>query len=149
MRRSILLAAALLLATPALGAAQTTKDDTAKTGAKTGQKGKKPAKASAEPKKAPPARSPASPASKTAKPTAASIASAETRATMLRARSTFRYAADACQEGGNNCNDELLEDSQQRFIEACRACAPVDRCEAERSAIRAGSRNTTTDLCVP
>lgn len=152
MRRSILVAAALLMTIPALGAAQS-KDEPTKP-ATAAQKGKKAtaAKKAAEPKKPLPRSpaSPASPASKSSSTSKVSASAAADRAAMLRARATFRYAAEACTRGAAaGCDKDLLEDAQQSFILTCRTCAPVDKCEAEKALILEGKQNTTTDLCVP
>ncbi len=152
MRRSTILLAAALVALPALAAAQATKNDTGKPAATSREKGKK---------AAPPAKSAASkpsPASPASRPSAASKASGgaintglnpAARAEMLRRRSTFRYAAESCAEGRDRCDNDLLAEAEKTFVNACRACDSVDRCEAERSAVREGGTNVTTKLCVP
>lgn len=153
MRRSTILLAAALVALPALAAAQTTKNDTGKPAATSREKGKK----AASPAKS--AASKPSPASPASKPSAASKASGgaaanpglnpAARAEMLRRRSTFRYAAESCADGRDRCNHELLDEAEKTFVNACRACDTVDRCDAERTAIREGGTNVTTKLCVP
>jgi hypothetical protein len=152
MRRSTILLAAALVALPALGAAQTTKNDTGKPAATSREKGKK---------AAPPAKSAASkpsPASPASRPSAASRSAGAAanpglnpaaRAEMLRRRSTFRYAADSCADGRDRCDHDLLDEAEKTFVNACRACDTVDRCEAERTAVRQGGTNVTTRLCVP
>lgn len=145
MRRSILVVAALLIAAPSLGLAQASgaaKDRPAAT-----SKSKKPAGGKAAP--AAPAKGAAAAKAATSKKAKESTVNPADRVAMLRARSTFVYASDACSEGRNACNQELLEDAQQRFIEACRACAPVDSCEAARTAIRAGKPSDIATLCAP
>ena len=139
MRRSTILLAAALVTLPALAAAQTTKTDTGKPAATSREKGKK---------AAPPAKSAASkpsPASPASKPSAASRAGGAAsnpglnpaaRAEMLRRRSTFRYAADSCAEGRDRCDNDLLDEAEKTFVNACRACDTVDRCETERAAVR-------------
>lgn len=152
MSRCTILLAAVLVALPALAAAQTTKSDTAKPTATSREKGKK---------AAPPAKSAASkpsPASPASRPSAASRSSAAAanpglnpaaRAEMLRRRSTFRYAADSCADGRDRCDHDLLDEAERTFLNACRACDTVDRCETERAAVRQGGTNVTTRLCVP
>lgn len=152
MRRSTILLAAALVALPALAAAQTTKSDTGKPAATSREKGKKaapPAKSAAsKPSPASPA-SRASPASKAAAAAANPGLDPAARVNMLRSRSTFRYASESCADGRDRCNRELLDEAEKTFVNACRACDTVDRCEAERAAIREGGTNVTTKLCVP
>lgn len=152
MRRSTILLAAALVALPALAAAQTTKSDSGKPAATSREKGKKaapPAKSAAsKPSPASPA-SRASPASKAAGAAANPGLDPATRGNMLRSRSTFRYASESCADGRDRCNRELLDEAEKTFVNACRACDTVDRCEAERAAIREGGTNVTTKLCVP
>lgn len=152
MRRSTILLAAALAAFPALAAAQTTKSDTGKPSATSREKGKKaapPAKSAAsKPSPASPA-SRASPASKAAGAAANPGLDPAARGNMLRSRSTFRYASESCADGRDRCNRELLDEAEKTFVNACRACDTVDRCEAERASIREGGTNVTTKLCVP
>lgn len=149
MTRSIVLAA-FLVALPAAGAEQpkTPGATTTKAPAKApAPKGGKPAPSgSAEAKKAPVSK--ASPASKSAGAEAAKSDGGEDRKSMLRLRSVFAYAAEACGEGRDRCDRDLLDNSEQNFVYACRACDTVDRCEAERVAIRGGTTSSITDLCV-
>jgi hypothetical protein len=146
MTRSIVLAA-LLVALPAAGAEQP-KTSGATTTKAPAQKGAKPAASAkgAETKKDPASK--ASPASKSATAEAAKSDGGEDRKSMLRLRSVFGYAAEACGEGRDRCDRELLDNSEQNFVNACRACDTVDRCEAERVAIRGGTTSSNTDLCL-
>lgn len=141
MRRSILLAA-LVVALPAIGAAQSAKDEAAKPSIH-GEKARKaaPGAKGTAAKKSPASKGGVDPGKATVNP--------EDRRAMLRMRSIFVYAADACSTGRELCDRVLLEDAEQNFVNACRACASVDRCEAERAAIREGRPANATDLCAP
>lgn len=155
MRRSTILLAAALVALPALAAAQTTKSDTGKPAATSREKGKKAAPPAKSAASKPSPASPASPASRASPASKAAAAAANpgldpaARVNMLRSRSTFRYASESCADGRDRCNRELLDEAEKTFVNACRACDTVDRCEAERAAIREGGTNVTTKLCVP
>lgn len=144
MRRCSILLAITLMALPALAAAQTAKPEASKPAATAKEKARKavPAAKSAPAKAATPSKASAAAAQK------ANFNPAE-RAEMLRRRGTFRYAASSCASGGDRCDKELLDDAEQAFINACRACDTVDRCEGERAAILAGNTNATSLLCAP
>lgn len=150
MTRSILLAAALALAIPAFAAAQTT--STGKPAATAREKAKKtgPAAKGADAKKSPAAKSGAAGAAKgsASKPAAAAVDPALC-ASVLRARSTFRYAADACTDGRDRCNRELLDDSEKRFVDECRSVTSSEKCDAERIALRESKQTNAAELCKP
>ena len=76
--------------------------------------------------------------------------SKEVRSAVRRTRSVYMYAIEACSRPGGSCDAALRDDAEQRFLEACGACAPSVKCEAERDAIRGGtSRSAAFDICAP
>lgn len=72
-------------------------------------------------------------------------ASADRHAAM-RAKSTFIYAVEACDQP-SHCDKSLRDDAEKAFMDACNICAPADRCDAERDAIRAGTSKRTDNPC--
>lgn len=147
MRRSILLIA-MLLALPATSAAQQT-NQPGKTGASSAAPAKKTTKGTPARKGAPAKPGAGKDATaKGAEPAKPPVDPAD-RIAMLRLRSTFRYAAESCAEGRSRCNRELLQEAEQTFVNACRACDTVDSCEAERQTIRDGKATSSSKLCAP
>lgn len=147
MRRSILLIAIVLVALPATSAAQKASDP--KPAASSQVSGKKGAKGTPARKGAPAKPGAGKDATaKSAEPARPPVDPAD-RIAMLRLRSTFRYAAESCTEGRARCNRELLQEAEQTFVNACRACDTVDSCEAERQVIRDGKATSSSKLCSP
>lgn len=60
----------------------------------------------------------------------------------MRARETFRKRVDLCgSDPRRKCAPDvlsLIETAEKDFVRACRACAPEERCEADRSSVRGG-----------
>jgi hypothetical protein len=76
--------------------------------------------------------------------------SAAARSRARRVRSVYLYAVESCERQGDRCDPTLRDDAEARFLEACGACAPSDRCQTERDAIRKGtSRSNSKDPCAP
>ena len=129
MKLGIWAAMALFLASPAGAWAQQ-----AGAGARAADKG--------APKKAPKK-------STKAKEAEASESTLAARALARRTKSVLMFAVESCAREGNRCDPELPQDAERRFLEACGACAPSEKCQAERDAIRAGTARTSTDPCAP
>lgn len=70
------------------------------------------------------------------------------RRAALRAKSTYMYAVEACDQPAR-CDASLRDDSERAFMDACNTCASADRCEAERDAIRAGTARRIDNPCPP
>ena len=71
-------------------------------------------------------------------------------ATVVRAKQEFVLRVDACIPA-EQCNRELegfINAAEQKFMEACRACATEDRCEAERTNVRSGKAKRRTNPCL-
>lgn len=64
----------------------------------------------------------------------------------LRAKSNYMYAVEACDQPAH-CDAAFRDDAEQAFMDACRACAPVERCEAERASIKEGSAKRNVNPC--
>lgn len=160
MNRGIWIAVALLVAAaPVHGQDQAKKDATGakatpapKPGAK---KGGKDAKAAA-PKQpdaggsaawgtGTPGKEPESVARK--KSAAPPAKNAAQRVTMLRLRSTYRYAVESCERQGKDCDGTLRADAERRFLDSCLECTTREKCEAERDFIRTGESKSQTTLC--
>lgn len=137
MRAGIWLAAVLLFATSASAADAKRKDEANAPAAETPRQ-------KMEKKKA--AKGAAGGASNKSKAEAA--ADAADRVTALRAKSIYMYAVEACDQPAR-CDAALRDDAEQRFMDACRSCAPAERCEAERAAIKEGSAKRSANPCAP
>jgi hypothetical protein len=66
-----------------------------------------------------------------------------------RTRSVFMYAVESCSRPGGGCDTALRDDAEKRFLDACGACAPSERCQADRDAIRTGTAPSRSDPCAP
>jgi hypothetical protein len=76
-------------------------------------------------------------------------ASPEALATVARMKQIFIIRVDACtppQQCGS-LSASLLERAETEFVQACQACAPADRCEAERAKIREGKGKRSENPC--
>ncbi len=148
MNRVVWAALALLVSVPSFGTAQqasgTAAAKPAARAAKAGDKAaaKPPAAKDTSGAKAAKA-TPGAKAAKAAKPPANAAALALAR----RSRSVFLYAVDSCEQSKKSCDTALLDDAEQRFMDACGACAPFQRCEESRQAIRAGRSREVADPC--
>lgn len=137
MRHAISFAAALLLvaAAPHVGAAEPSRDDSgAKTRAELAREKMEKLRESRKSAARPPS-------------TKQKEASADRHAAM-RAKSTFIFAVEACDQN-QSCDKSLRDDAEKAFVDACNICAPADRCDAERDAIRAGTASRTDNPCAP
>ena len=64
-------------------------------------------------------------------------------------RSLFRRRVDMCTPAAR-CDKETLaivDECEERFVKACRACAPDKKCEEDRSAIRGGKSSGSYNPC--
>jgi hypothetical protein len=64
-------------------------------------------------------------------------------------RFLFRRRVDMCTPAGR-CDKETLaivDECEERFVKACRACAPDKKCEEDRSAIRGGKSSGSYNPC--
>jgi hypothetical protein len=105
---------------------------------------KKPADAAAE--KSASEKTTLKPRAKKQEPTGPSPA---LRSHARRTKSTYMYAVESCERPGGSCDTALRDDAEKRFLDACGACAPSERCQAERDAIRTGAGQTKSDPCAP
>lgn len=130
MIRTLCALSVLLLSTPALAA-----DSTA---AKPAAKGKA-AASKEEPKPASSLKAGVAEKIATKKAAAATAAAtAALRASVQRARNVYKFAVEAC-ERPERCDAPLRDDAEQRYLDACRDCATMERCSADRDAIKDGS----------
>ncbi|HSN93316.1 MAG TPA: hypothetical protein VLS93_18945, partial [Anaeromyxobacteraceae bacterium] len=120
MRTALLLTIALALAAPTGAAAQS---GTSMHGSpsRPARKVEKKKEAAAGPQKA-----------------AAGKPSPEQLSAVARTKSIFVFAVESC-DRPDRCDASLRDDAERRFLDACRVCAPPERCEAERDAIRQGT----------
>lgn len=65
-----------------------------------------------------------------------------------RAKTVYMYAVEACDQAVR-CDATLRDDAEKSFVNACNVCAPADRCEAERDAIKAGKARRNENPCPP
>ncbi len=139
MNRVVWAALALLVSVPSFGTAQQASGTAAaKPAARAAKAGDK---AAAKPPAA--KDTPGAKTAKAAKPPANAAALALAR----RTRSVFLYAVDSCEQSKKSCDTALLDDAEQRFMDACGACAPFQRCDESRQAIRAGRSREVGDPC--
>jgi hypothetical protein len=61
-------------------------------------------------------------------------------------KAMLMFAVEAC-ERPERCDQGLLEDSEKRFMIACRVCASEAECEADRAAVRAGQSSSGKNPC--
>ncbi len=65
------------------------------------------------------------------------------------ARFLFRRRVDLCTLP-QRCDKETLtivDEAEERFVKACRACAPEKKCEDDRSTIRSGKSSGSYNPC--
>jgi hypothetical protein len=82
-----------------------------------------------------------------ARPTPKQAEATSDRIAASRAKSVYLYAVESCTEAPARCDAALRDDAERRFMDACNVCAPADRCEAERDAIKDGSAKRTSNPC--
>lgn len=139
MNRVVWAALALLVSVPSFGTAQQASGTpAAKPAARAAKAGDK---AAAKPPAA--KDTPGAKAAKAAKPPA----NAAVLALARRTRSVFLFAVDSCEQSKKSCDTALLDDAEQRFMDACGACASFQRCDESRQAIRAGRSREVGDPC--
>jgi len=138
--RAVLLVLAVALARPAVAAEGTIPEKT--TGKKASAEKSKPTKAAEKPSAAKAA------APETKKPAAAPTATPAQAGAVMRAKRTFRYAADSCSRP-EKCDQTLRDEAKSTFMDACTACAPEEQCEQERDAILNGTAKGSKNPCVP
>jgi hypothetical protein len=63
------------------------------------------------------------------------------------ARTNLVFAARACIDRTRSCTEELLHDSESRFLKACNACIGMEDCRGEVKAIMAGEATKGFDPC--
>lgn len=68
-------------------------------------------------------------------------------AAVNRSKSVFIFAMESC-DRPDRCDPSLRDESERRFLEACRLCASAERCEAERDTIRAGQAKRRANPCL-
>lgn len=68
------------------------------------------------------------------------------RVAAVRAKSVYLYAVEACEQPAR-CDAQLRDSAERAFMEACRACAPAESCDAEKAAILDGSAKRTKSPC--
>jgi hypothetical protein len=155
MKTATLLALSLALLAPAAARAEKATDDSAATPAKPKAKGKakdgkeskKGAKAEAEPEgKSKAAMKMEEMRRKAGKPDSKQVANAKERAAAARAKSLFVFAVETCDKP-DRCDPMMRDDTERQFLNACRLCAPPEKCEAERDAIRAGQSTRRGTVC--
>lgn len=142
MTRTILLAVSLALAAPSTALAQA-KDDAA---------AKQPAPSKKASAKKPAAKATASRATdaKTAaerKKKGATQGNPAQLAAVARMKSIFMFAVETC-ERPEKCDEAMRSDAERQFLDACRACASAERCEAERDAIKGARTTKQSNPCV-
>lgn len=82
------------------------------------------------------------------KPAAAPAATPAQLMAVMRAKRTFRYAADSCARP-EKCDATMRDEAKSRFMETCTACASDDVCEQERDAILGGTAKGSRNPCAP
>lgn len=80
------------------------------------------------------------------KKASADATAAANRAAVARAKSVYMFAVETCEQP-KRCDVALRDEAEQRFSEACRACAPDERCDAEVQAIKEGSATASVNPC--
>jgi hypothetical protein len=65
-----------------------------------------------------------------------------------RAKADFILIRNSC-ENPKDCDQGLLTTAEKGFMEACQVCAPLEKCEADRDAIRNGNGKRSYNPCVP
>jgi hypothetical protein len=153
MKTATLLALSLALLAPAGARAEKTSDDSAATPAKPKAK----AKDAKDSKKGPKAEAQPEGKSKAAakmeelrkkqgKPDAKQVANVKERAAAARAKALFVFAIETC-DRPERCDPAMRDDTERQFLNACRLCAPPEKCEAERDSIRAGQSTRRGTVC--
>ncbi len=135
MTRTILLAVSLALAAPTTVLAQA-KDEAA---------AKQPSKKASAKKAA--AKGTAGAGAPEKKKKAESRANAPQLAAVARMKSVFMFAVETC-ERPEKCDQAMRADAERQFLDACRACASAERCEAERDAIQQSRTTKQSNPCV-
>lgn len=136
MRRALLLAAVLALA-PAAAEEPTTAAPKSPSTKAPKSSTKATGKASA---------SKASPSAKGGARKAAPAADPAQLAEVFRAKTNLLFAVEAC-ERPERCDKAFRAESEERFMKACLECAPEERCEADRQAIRNGEGKRSYNPC--
>jgi hypothetical protein len=62
-------------------------------------------------------------------------------------RTNLVFAARTCVDKPASCSEELLHDSESRFLKACNACTGMEDCRSEVKAIKAGEATKGFDPC--
>lgn len=62
-------------------------------------------------------------------------------------RSNLVFAARTCIDKPASCSEELLHDSESRFLKACNACTGMEDCRGEVKAVKAGESTKGFDPC--
>jgi hypothetical protein len=132
----VVLAMALLLASPPMAWAQ-------RPDGETGSKASSAARSGAAATKKDGARKSAKAKAQT------SGVSPAARSLARRTKSVFIYAAESCARAPKTCDATLRDDAETRFLDACGRCNTSQRCEAERDAVRAGTTRASQDPCAP
>jgi len=142
MARAILLAAALTLASAATAADEPTLGTPKKASTKPSSK---PSPKGAKEKSSGSKTSPAAKGGAGARSSAPAIDPAQL-AEVFRAKRNLLFAVEAC-ERPERCDKLLRSESEERFMKACQECAPQERCEADRQAIREGNGKRSYNPC--
>lgn len=151
MKTTLLVLSLTLLAPAGARAADKPSDDAA-TAAKPKAKGKdKDAKKGQKPEAQPEGKSKAAAKMeemrrKAGKPDAKVVANAKERAAASRAKALFVFAIETCDKP-ERCDPAMRDDTERQFLNACRLCAPPEKCEAERDAVRAGQSSRRGTVC--
>jgi hypothetical protein len=82
------------------------------------------------------------------KPAAAPAATPAQLMAVMRAKRTFRYAADSCARP-EKCDATLRDEAKSRFMDTCTACASDAVCEQERDEILGGTSKGSRNPCAP
>lgn len=149
MKKTLLVLVSLLFASASVVSAAEKGDAPAKkseTTARPGKKAKAPETSAAKPAGKEDAKSKAAAAREERERTAK--LNSPQRIAAARAKALFMFAMDTCDKP-ERCEPSLRDDAERRFLDACRACATAEKCEADRDVIRAGNGNRRVTPCDP
>lgn len=65
---------------------------------------------------------------------------------LMRSKGNFMFSVEACARP-ESCDRDFLAEAEQRFMAACQACTTVERCEAERDLVKAGTAKKSVNPC--
>jgi hypothetical protein len=68
------------------------------------------------------------------------------RRDLLRIKRVFMFAVDDC-ANNQRCDKQLMHDSESSFMDACKACADTEKCEADRDTIKNGDGKLSFNPC--